>query len=483
MYFVKKSGKWFNEGQSLTNHLRKIYENSEIAYLTENEITEIPKCEFCINSASFISFLRGYRNRCNSKECKILNLNKSITNVSKRLLLNKQNILEGEIQLAKSFIIEHLDYYKNNHLDTNIFDPLTEKNTNRLTLRGHIRKRYPKAVFIETRICKFCDCKFDLDILSEDYNHKFYCNKKSCYNLDRHDYNTNKLVFDNSKDLNNYVYNNNLNPYDVKSNAKNFKIWNGIYKIINYDKLFKCPLTGWLVPLTSKTSVLNQFIKKLGFDRNEYFRKYLPELVISCKNCSKEHISGKSGIQTKQNLKGFGFFCSHRCFNEFRKNNPQLYPISLSSRQKRSEKMKDKIANGEFTPFITKTWTHWSAKIELPDGTIKKFRSSWEACVWNCHQHLEYEKIRIPYLKDGKNHNYIADFFDETANKILEIKPVSEWNSQNDKMQQVINFCLKNKIKFEWINENNIMQYIDETKFDDQNKEQLNKLKSGIKKN
>jgi len=48
-------------------------------------------------------------------------------------------------------------------------------------------------------------------------------------------------------------------------------------------------------------------------------------------------------------------------------------------------------------------------------------------------------------------------------------------------MDCIISYCIKNDIKFIWINEYNIMNYIDESKFKGKNKKQLNKLKQGIK--
>jgi hypothetical protein len=126
---------------------------------------------------------------------------------------------------------------------------------------------------------------------------------------------------------------------------------------------------------------------------------------------------------------------------------------------KQSDTMKTKIRNGEFTPPITNTWTHWNAQI-VQDNIIKKFRSSWEACFWFCNQHLEYETIRIK----GNLKTYISDFYDSTTNTLYEIKPCSRYNIEIDKMNTIINYCITNNINFIWINENNIENYIDKTK-------------------
>lgn len=151
-----------------------------------------------------------------------------------------------------------------------------------------------------------------------------------------------------------------------------------------------------------------------------------------------------------------------------------------NSAKKQSKTLKEKIKKGEFTPNITNSWTKWDAKIILPNGETKKFRSSWEACFWFSNKHLQYEKIRIPYEVDGENKIYIADFFDEENNIVYELKPKSHWMKQNKKLQGAINYCVTNDIDFIWINEYNIMEYIDCSLFEGDNAKQLNMMMKGV---
>lgn len=144
-----------------------------------------------------------------------------------------------------------------------------------------------------------------------------------------------------------------------------------------------------------------------------------------------------------------------------------------------SNLLKNKIKNGEFTPNITNTWTHWKAEIIL-EGKIYKFRSSWEASFYVSNQHLLYEKLRIPYTLNGKCKTYIADFFDETNQILYEIKPKSQYNKEINKLSAVIDHCIKNKIKFIWINEKNILNYIDINDFSEYNKKQYDKMYKAI---
>lgn len=154
---------------------------------------------------------------------------------------------------------------------------------------------------------------------------------------------------------------------------------------------------------------------------------------------------------------------------------PQGIERKEKSRIHNSKIMKENINQGVFTPCITNSWTHWNAQIILDDVTYK-FRSSWEACFWMCNQHLQYESFHIPYVINGKTRTYIADFYDKTSNTIYELKPISVYNQQIEKLLKIIDFCKNSNINFVWINENNIFDWIDETKFNDINKPQLEKL-------
>lgn len=145
-----------------------------------------------------------------------------------------------------------------------------------------------------------------------------------------------------------------------------------------------------------------------------------------------------------------------------------------SSRKKNSINMKKLIMEGKFTPCINNTWTHWDSKIELENGVIKKFRSSWEACFFYSNRHLIYENIRIKH----NNRTYINDFYDQKTKTLYEIKPRSRYNIEIEKMHAFQEFCKKTNIKFVWINEYNILDYIDieKIKHDTKNANQFEKM-------
>lgn len=150
-----------------------------------------------------------------------------------------------------------------------------------------------------------------------------------------------------------------------------------------------------------------------------------------------------------------------------------------SSAKKQSKTLRNKIKNGDFTPNITNSWTHWDAIIDNGND-VRKFRSSWEACFWLSNQDYEYETVRVNSLMDD-NKIYIADFYDKENRILFEIKPKSELLKKKDKMDSLIYYCKNNDIKFIWINENNILYYINEHIFVTNSQiKQLEKLKKGI---
>jgi hypothetical protein len=142
-------------------------------------------------------------------------------------------------------------------------------------------------------------------------------------------------------------------------------------------------------------------------------------------------------------------------------------PNTLNARKsagaKRSVTVKNKILSGEFSPPLHNRWTSWISTITINEK-VKKFRSSWDACFWFCNQHLEYETLRIPYFKLNEQKVYIADFYDKHTNTLYELKPKSIMLKEKDKINHVINHCNINKINFIWINEDNLMNYIDAVK-------------------
>lgn len=129
------------------------------------------------------------------------------------------------------------------------------------------------------------------------------------------------------------------------------------------------------------------------------------ELAVWNKGLTKETDSRVKEISNRQIGAGN---TSHRMSEETRSN----------AAKKLSNTMKNKIANGEFTPNVHNSRTHWQVEY---NG--KKFRSSWEAAWSMLNPTYEYETIRVLYRHDGYERVYIVDFYDPGTHTLIEVKP------------------------------------------------------------
>jgi hypothetical protein len=87
-------------------------------------------------------------------------------------------------------------------------------------------------------------------------------------------------------------------------------------------------------------------------------------------------------------------------------------------KQSQSDRMKQLILSGEFTPNSNNSNTHWESSF---NG--KRYRSSWEAIFQAHYPGAEYETLRIPYHHDGNRYIYIVDFVDHNNKIAIEVKP------------------------------------------------------------
>jgi hypothetical protein len=149
------------------------------------------------------------------------------------------------------------------------------------------------------------------------------------------------------------------------------------------------------------------------------------------------------------------------------------YKLSTSSRitnrnpiarQMRSDFLKARIASGEWTPKITNSRTHWSICI---DG--KFFRSSFEGLFWlyqiqSGNTNLEFETLRLPYVFEDNRHTYIVDFIDHVSKISYEIKPKSLTIDSRNKAKEkaLIEWCNRNKYKYELITEDQLRLIIND---------------------
>jgi hypothetical protein len=124
-----------------------------------------------------------------------------------------------------------------------------------------------------------------------------------------------------------------------------------------------------------------------------------------------------------------------------------MYGTTMSDDAKvdKSNWLKDRIASGEWTPHVHNSRTHFESKC---DG--KAFRSSWEAMFQTIHSTAEYEKIRIPYVFNGRHHTYIVDFIDPSKQVLYEIRPTERSTDLKsvEKFAAARNWATENKYEF-----------------------------------
>jgi hypothetical protein len=150
---------------------------------------------------------------------------------------------------------------------------------------------------------------------------------------------------------------------------------------------------------------------------------------------------------------------------EFNKINTKKWKSKLTLEQKEVINIKSSISqtknilDGKFNP--QKNYKHFNKNKCYINNNELIFRSSWEVVFFISHSYLKYETLRIKYVKFcGKRGVYIPDFIDDVNKIVYELKPRRNYLKQQLKMDAGINWCLKNDYKFIWINEDNLLDYI-----------------------
>ena len=124
---------------------------------------------------------------------------------------------------------------------------------------------------------------------------------------------------------------------------------------------------------------------------------------------------------------------------------------SAEYKNAQSNRMRDLIESGQFTPNSNNRQTHF-------DVTFRgiKFRSSWEAAFFALNSHCEFETLRIPYHDaDGTRRIYIVDFVDRINRVAYEIKPAEliERGNFPIKLAALQQWCVDNNYSYQIISQ------------------------------
>lgn len=404
----------------------------EVLYLRVYGISKPPKCKFCDKPCEFISFQRGFRTHCNTKQCK------------SKIIKNSFVVKNEKRKLYDEFLETHKDFY--NSINFPFVDICNVyKNRNVKSLKQFKERSLSSLECLnEERECIFCKQKF---VFNKFKNNKLRCNSKKCRSVS---------------------YNEVIDEYKNYSEIPiELFIENKRYKILNNDKLL-------YFYKKYGTESLSDFIKGKSIEYGQYILKrpatnisfsYVYNNIIEedmksvCRCCGKEYIKFDK-IVSNNNLEkvkvGAEFSCGNQeCYFKC----VGFYEYSDEARKKQSNLMKEKIKAGEFTPFVTNSWAH--SKISLSKYNLN-FRSSWEAYFYIFMTEvlkidLLYEKTRIPYFDSEKGvyRNYIVDFTDVANRILIEVKPNSEKDSKRvkDKEHFALEWCKAHNFRFKYISD------------------------------
>lgn len=150
---------------------------------------------------------------------------------------------------------------------------------------------------------------------------------------------------------------------------------------------------------------------------------------INCQKKHKEKIKSNlnTGIPWNKGMRGnypYAYPCSEDAkkrigdANRGVKNGMFGKNHSIEYKQEQSQRMKELILLGKFTPNSNNRNTHWDSFYQ-----DKKYRSSWEALYQYFDKEAEYETLRIPYRFDNRDYIYIIDFVNYKTKTVVEVKP------------------------------------------------------------
>lgn len=464
-WFIKKTNESFSNVYSFINRVSFIYKGSknsaEACYRENNNITEVPKC-YCGADRKFKNFLEGYNTHCGNKKCWKKSNSCAVSRARKK----------EELQRKKHthFIQKNISWYIQNKDKKHIKEPFLQIDTENKTILDFLKskriqvKKIWHSFLKENNIFKYClFCKnkkinsdygiFDLENCEKNFckkcQKKLNLSEKSALEIktETHmlDFFLENISNFNSSFFSNFYKQKIQNVIKTKLLQNNNSDKDLLEKLETYNRLIK----KYAVLENKDFKILKSHDFNIGYIQLRHFSIFLKNnspfvlelCYLKCFRCGKKITRNFFKIIREKNKTSF---CSKICYKQAKNEGIYFQPISNETRIKLSNHMKRLIQNGILTPCITDTWT--KQRIYYKD---KKFRSSWELCFYLLNPHCEYEKVRIPYIKNnGKNGNYIVDFIDSEKKILYEIKPKELFKADEENY-------LKEKAAIEWCNKNN----------------------------
>lgn len=427
-------------------------------------------CSFCEHTKKFISITKGYR--CINQSCI----------AKRRLMIDLASDTKlHRIQRYKDFIKENLQYYKDNLSVVDAFDPFHNKHVGNYTLASYMSRMLMKPIgddseFNFPAICPYCKRKYKNNIFRE----LFHCQSKTCTSFSNNyspdvyiktDTVANELVSVISRCVTKNTMIDAFKSFDftecdlslLRKKIKN--IHDDLYVakrnalcLLNHkDCISKLLWSEYpnICFVTGSHKSIEHFIRYFNLNdvpNEEYYdnKKYFS----TCEICGNRNQIMKPFTDRKLSR-----FCKVECYHTSLSQVEKFHPNinTVDGRNRQSEKIKNKILSGTFTPRQENRHTWKRIDVVLSDGSVIGVRSSWEAIFLIMHQSpsLLYEKVRIPYKLDNETKIYITDFVD-THNKLLyEIKPKKYQGDETFKQKSLAanEWCATNRYTYVIIDE------------------------------
>ena len=440
------------------NYLKKYKINSlEDFYLKSKNLKEPPKCLFCEKNAKFKNFKEGYLKTCSYKNHK-----------NERIKLGIEN-KENKNEKFTYYVSQNIEKYKD------IVFPYFEEFFNQVITKKSFKSRITdKSILKYEEKCPYCGDKIKSNVLD-----KRECKKPSCVEYKNSIFKE-ILSFQEFQEMKKFL------------KGKSIEYIRGIislYRSLNSENR-KSFLQNNLIFFENKILTRKQQNHDFSFIKNNIIEN---DMKNTCKGCGKEYLKYDKIVKNdKIQLKQIGaeFSCGNKeCYYKSIK----FYDRDPLILEKQSQRLKEKIKNGEWTPKVTNSWFNRKNSDLYKTDNIS-FRSSWELYFYiynkNRNISLEYEKVIIPYFdtKKNKNRNYLVDFIDRKNNILYEIKPNSEKQKEQIKNKEFAlkNYCKKNNLSFKYISEDWFKENYDEIEFSNYQldfKDKILKLLSQFRRN
>lgn len=430
------------QGDKIQNFIRwKGFENSEQLFNYYYNVDQ-PICE-CGEPRKFISFFKGYYDFCSPSKHKEQIILRSVQKCNETNKSKNYN-LDG----YDNFLLNNENQYSLNFPYTDMFDGRILNNLDSL-------KRKSESGLTALNIEKECQiCKREYIFNRFTYPKK-HCKSKRCISLHT---NNGEIIYSHLKEveLQEYLDVKNKFKLDKKSGVFDEFLKEYLFHRTNlsHNNQLKA-ISGLLVIVNG--IVLERKTKRsdFSFKANNLHEHIKRETCVIC-NGKYDYADLMYSYEKKifyYRRLGQKYTCSRKCYNEI-VSNQDFYPSYKDIGPKISKIISEKIYNGVFTPCVTNSWQKSRTVI---DGI--PFRSSWEQYffIFNkniLNQHLEYEKLRIPYFDPLKNKNrtYIVDFIDFEKRIVYEIKPKGNVDERTiQKENSLKKWCCENNYLYEFI--------------------------------